>query len=309
VLLKALKRFWYAFDKATTTEGKMFFAIFLGSILIVAAAVIVQGVSDAYADYRANHASPTERLRLARGLCPPTSNGAVACVGPKMDTALYHLDKIPPSAPEYSDATELRSLIQAFRMKAEAARQKQEQALAAERAKQQAEHDRLTHQSVEESREQMLRNLLGQAHDSFTCDTSNDNLPIVSFDHGHYWWSDDGRCATQLQRAREAADREAQQKRWEEQKARDSEAELSSYWSTTIRVDTDMDSFWLVNEERTCQTYPNEKGRVAVVSCSAGGSHKDHNIPVKFWGGVDRSTVSEWRCRRESDGFVCRAIN
>jgi hypothetical protein len=71
-----------------------------------------------------------------------------------------------------------------------------------------------------------------------------------------------------------------------------------------------MNSSWLPDEEKTCQTYPGKDGKVAVVSCGSSGSH---NIPVKFWGGVDRNKVSDWTCRREkgvlSDEFVCRAIN
>jgi hypothetical protein len=91
-------------------------------------------------------------------------------------------------------------------------------------------------------------------------------------------------------------------------------SKIRSYWPTTIRVDTDMDSFWLPDEERTCQTYPNDKGRIAVVACSQSGSHRrDHNIPVTFWGDPDRNTVSDWKCRREkgvlSDTFACRAID
>jgi len=93
------------------------------------------------------------------------------------------------------------------------------------------------------------------------------------------------------------------------QQQRDEDAEFYSYWPTTVRVDTDMDSSWLPDEERTCQTYPDDKGRVASVACNSSVSHRDHNIPVKFWGGVDRNAVSEWKCRREKDEFVCRAIN
>jgi TPR repeat protein len=108
-----------------------------------------------------------------------------------------------------------------------------------------------------------------------------------------------------------AAEQAARQIRQQQQ--RDEDAWIYSYWPTTIRVDTDMDSFWLSDEERTCWTYPNDKGRVAFVACSASGSHRDHNIPVKFWGDVDRNTVSDWKCRREksilSDEFVCRAID
>jgi hypothetical protein len=113
----------------------------------------------------------------------------------------------------------------------------------------------------------------------------------MSLDNSRTWQWDDGRCAPKLQAKR------------------DEDAQLYSYWSTTLRVDTDMDSFWLKDEERTCQTYPDEKGRVAVVACNATGSHRDHNIPVKFWGGVDRGTISGWKCRRERDDFVCRAID
>jgi hypothetical protein len=86
----------------------------------------------------------------------------------------------------------------------------------------------------------------------------------------------------------------------------DDVSSFNSYWPTTIRVDTDMDSFWLLNEERVCQTHPGDKGRVSVVSCNAIGSHRDHNIPVRFWGSVDRNIVSSWKSRGESDEFNCK---
>jgi hypothetical protein len=144
------------------------------------------------------------------------------------------------------------------------------------------------------SREQMQRNLQGLAHDGFLCGTSAENLPIVSFDNGNFWWKDDGRCATR------------------EQAGRDQDARLSSYWPTKVRVDTDMNASWLADEERSCITTPDEKGRVSVVVCDA-KSRDTHNIPVTFWGGVDRNTVSDWKCRREksilSDTFVCRAVD
>ncbi|MGA3081513.1 MAG: tetratricopeptide repeat protein [Terracidiphilus sp.] len=99
----------------------------------------------------------------------------------------------------------------------------------------------------------------------------------------------------------------------EREKAPDLSGELHSYWSTTVRVDTDMDSIWLPDEERTCKTYPDDKGKVAIVACNISGSHRDHNIPVTFWGDIERNMISDWRCRREKnifkDEFVCRAIN
>ena len=137
--------------------------------------------------------------------------------------------------------------------------------------------------------------ICGTGHPS-SCPKAEDegpcaSRPIISFDNGSSWQWDEGRCASR------------------EQTKRNSDAELSSYWPSTVRVDTDMDSFWLNKEERRCQTYPDMKGRVAVVACNASGSHRDHNIPVTFWGGVDRNTISDWRCQREDDKFVCRAIN
>lgn len=146
------------------------------------------------------------------------------------------------------------------------------------------------------SREQANRNFSREANDPFRCDQSaQGNEDIVSFDGGQTWWQDDGRCAARLQ------------------KKRDEDAQLSSYWSTSIRVDTDMNSSWLPDEERVCQTYPDSNGKVATVRCSATGEGAIHNIPVAFWGGVKRNTVSDWKCRREKDllddRFVCRAID
>ena len=69
----------------------------------------------------------------------------------------------------------------------------------------------------------------------------------------------------------------------------------------------------LSDEERICQTYPDSKGRVSTVKCSATGDGATRNIPVDFWGGVNRNAVSNWKCRREKslldDRFVCRAID
>jgi hypothetical protein len=149
---------------------------------------------------------------------------------------------------------------------------------------------------VSVARQQMIRNFKGEANDPFRCGQSaKDNQDILSFDDGKTWWKDDGRCAVRLQ------------------KKRDEDAELSSYWSATVRVDTDMNSSWLPDEERVCQTYPNSNGKVSTVRCSATDEGATHNIPVEFWGGVNRNTVSGWKCRREKslldDRFVCRAID
>ena len=139
------------------------------------------------------------------------------------------------------------------------------------------------------NRKQMEDNFSNVSHDIYRCAHSTEGKLIVSFDDGNSWWIDDGRCAARME------------------STRDREAESSSYWPTTLRVDTDMNSSWLPDEERTCQTYPDDQGKVARVVCDSSGSRQDHNIPVRFWGGVARSKISDWVCRRESDKFVCRA--
>lgn len=92
------------------------------------------------------------------------------------------------------------------------------------------------------------------------------------------------------------------------QRKRDEAAEFSSYIPTKLRVDTDMNSFWLDQEERTCQSYPGGDKRVSYVSCNPSAT-ETHNIPVTFWGGVDRGKTSSWKCRRDGDKFICRAID
>ena len=131
----------------------------------------------------------------------------------------------------------------------------------------------------------------GPTQATYKCATSTKGQTIISLNNGATWQQDDGRC----------------------QKRRDEDAGLNSYWPTTLRVDTNMDSFWLPGEERTCQSYPDDSGGVSLVTCPASESHATHNIPVKFWGGVNRGIVSDWKCRREKDllddQFVCRAVD
>jgi hypothetical protein len=217
---------------------------------------VIEGISGAYDIYRFNHLSSAAHLRQAKDICR-SELASISCnseierlletreVGKTaaLDEASRHLERIPASAPEHSEASQLLAAIRL----------------------EQAERRRCAaiEQIEEERREEQAR----AAHER----------------------------------------REEEPKT--EQERRDDDAWIFSYWSTTMRVDTDIDSFWLPNEERTCQTYPDNKGRVAVVACNAEGSHRDHNIPVKFWGGVGRGTVSDWKCRREGDEFVCRAID
>jgi hypothetical protein len=249
----------------------LFILILISTLVAGTVSWVIGVIDDARTTRQFNLLSPAEHLAQARAAC----GGGNECLN--IQEALRHLARIPTSVPENTDATRLRTEID----------------------KQEAQAYASVKQEVDAARdiswEQAQRNFQGQSDDSFKCSTDAENHDIVSFDDGHFWWKDDGRCAT----------REGQRKR-------DQDAQLHSYWSTTIRVDTDMNSSWLPDEERTCQTYPDDKGRVATVTCEA-TPHETHNIPVQFWGGVDRNTVSSWKCRRDKDvlddRFVCKAID
>jgi hypothetical protein len=280
-------------------KDHQYISAFVG--LLVLPCVLLGGVfiylelSEAYDKFKFNHLSAAEHLHLAQDACRTNQyNGT--CVDPP--TANLHLNKIPHDAAEYGDAYKLMEAIQ---LQQQAAEERQRQHLAG----QEAQRLKLANQTREESFEQMQRNVAGTAHDPYRCAaTSTVGTQFLTFDNGHYWWNDDGRCAAEeLMRQAAAEQRQNEQRAAHQrhQKQRDEDAQPSSYWPTTLRVDTDMDSFWLNNEERTCQTSPDDKGRVARVTCSGNASHHDHSIPVKFWGGVDRNTVSDWKCRREGD--------
>ncbi len=249
---------------------KFYSAVVLVFVLGVLSLWAGGAVALAWESYIYDHLSPGEHLARAKAAC----GGGSVC----LDTseAVHHLSGIQTAAPEYGEASRLRTAIN------------QQEAHDEEQATQKSD------EAKQKSREQMQRNFKGEAQDRFSCATSTENQPIVSFDDGRFWWKDDGRCGERMQ------------------KKRDEDAQIHSYWSTTVRVNTDMDSFWLPDEERTCQTSPDDKGRVATVTCDA-TAHAIHNIPVEFWGGVERNAVSNWKCRREKDifqdQFVCRAID
>jgi len=291
----ALKRGFSAFNARTPLGGKLLIVCFVILFGCIGVLIIQEYIREALENYRFEHLSSAQHLALAKEICMISGTNASTCASIQLDDAIGHLKRISQTAPEYAEASRLLDLIRL-----------QQQKMEIVKANAIARATKIANQSEQQSREQMWRNLQGESHDSFTCGTSTENAPIMSFDNGHYWWQDDGRCA-----ATEQKKREAEQKA--EQNQRDEDAQLSSYWPTTIRVDTDMDSFWLPDEERICQTYPNDKGRVATVACNASGSHRDHNIPVKFWGGLERNIVSDWKCRRDkdilSDEFICRAID
>lgn len=247
--------------------------------LSVAILLTIGVVSDSLEPKKNDHGtavdnmSPTEHLAQAKAEC---GNGSL-CLNPI--EAAYQISMIPSSAPEYGEASKLLATIM-----------QQESRENAELLEKTGTEIQKSDDAEQRSREQMQRNFQGEAHDSFSCATSTEKEPIVSFDDGKFWWKDDGRCAER------------------EQKRRDEDAQIYSYWPNTVRVNTDMDSFWLPDEERNCQTLPDDKGRVSTVICDT-TAHANHNIPVTFWGGVDRNTVSDWRCRREGGSFVCRATD
>src|ERR1039458_26526 len=301
---RGIYRFFAAWHRQTQTHPLLaaFSAFFVLPCVLLGGTLVYMALSEAYDEFKFNHLSPAEHLRLAQGACRTAQYGGICA---DLATATPHLNKIPHDAPEYGDA---HKLLEVIRLQHEAAAERQRQNL----ARQEAERLRLANQTQQESYEQMQRNVAGTAHDPYRCATSTADTQIFSFDNGHYWWADDGRFeADELKKQAAEEQRQTEQRAAHErqQRQRDDDAQLSSFWPTTLRVDTDMDSFWLNNEERTCTTSPDDKGRVARVNCSANASHQDHSIPVKFWGSVDRDTVSDWKCRREGDEFVCRAID
>jgi hypothetical protein len=301
---RGMCRFFAALNRLN--KAHPLFAAFSAFVLLpcvlVGGLLIYLALSQAYDEFKFNHLSPAEHLRVAQDACRAAQYGGICVDSPK---ATLHLNRIPHDAVEYGDA---HSLMEVIRLQQEATAERQRENL----AKQEAERLRLANQTREESLEQMERNVAGTAHEPYRCATSTVGAQIFSFDNGHYWWVDDGRCAAEEAKEQAAAEQrriEQQEAHERQQRQRDDDAQASSYWPTTLRVDTDMDSFWLNNEERTCRTFPDDKGRVARVNCSENVSHQYHSIPVKFWGGVDRDTVSNWKCRREGDEFVCGAIN
>jgi hypothetical protein len=283
-----------------------FVCSFLYSVLQSSVSEFHQWLSD-------RHSSSAAGLQGAQEVCKKLGPSGFTCAGDDLDRAVSMLEKIGRTAPDYSESQNFLSALRSWKQALDesAAKHEREAQLAAAQAKQ--ERDRLTSQTEEESKEQLWRNTTGQAHDAFTCAMSSENSPIMSFDYGHYWWTDDGRCGPQEEKLRQAREQTEEQNRKAEQERRDSDAKLESYWPTTLRVDTDINSSWLNDEERTCQTFPDSNGKVTSVVCNGIGSRTDHNIPIKFWGGVERNTASSWRCRREkellSDSFVCKAIN
>jgi hypothetical protein len=254
----ALKRGFSAFNAATSGGAKVVLAITTLLVLSLGwmgVLVIQQRIYEARESYRLEHLSSSENLAMAKKICKIGGANTSACVSIRLDDAIGHLKKIPQTAPEYPQASGLLELIRLQQQRVEIAK-----AAAIARAAQ------LANQSEQQSREQMLRNLRCEAKDSFTCGASSEGTPIMSFDNGHYWWQDDGRCAATEEKKRQAEKMTREDVQKAGQNQRDEDAQLSSYWPTTIRVDTDMDSFWLPDEERPCQTYPGDKGRVAGIS-------------------------------------------
>jgi len=67
---------------------------------------------------------------------------------------------------------------------------------------------------------------------------------------------------------------------------------------------------WLVGEFRVCQM----KGYrdIRLLDCASGEGITPHDLPVKYWGRLDReaqNTPWDWRCQRMQDHLVCKAVN
>jgi hypothetical protein len=93
----------------------------------------------------------------------------------------------------------------------------------------------------------------------------------------------------------------------------------------THEVNMYMQSDWLEGENRKCsglQTLGTTRTAPEISSLFCPEDYtgsSSHNLTVKFWGKVSRRNVSSaaqvwgtrysWRCSRNSDGFVCRALD
>jgi hypothetical protein len=100
--------------------------------------------------------------------------------------------------------------------------------------------------------------------------------------------------------------------------------DLSGWISHTKNIDIYMSGDWLVGENRNCRGVQNRSDGsrpfIASIYCPEDVETKiSHNVPVRFWGRVSRpdATLTDevtgikdtWQCIRESDSFVCKAIN
>jgi hypothetical protein len=70
-------------------------------------------------------------------------------------------------------------------------------------------------------------------------------------------------------------------------------------------------SSWLVGESKTCVAIPTPgTGATALLTCDNGPVHR---IRITFWGKTGRSLkaipVIDWKCLKQSDSFVCYALD
>jgi hypothetical protein len=93
----------------------------------------------------------------------------------------------------------------------------------------------------------------------------------------------------------------------------------------TRTVNLYMQGDWLEGESRVCAGVQTQvaKGKpieITSLICPVEFfGDTSHNLPVRFWGRVSRPSAQpfdgvlidrfRWNCTRNSDGFVCRAIN
>ena len=95
------------------------------------------------------------------------------------------------------------------------------------------------------------------------------------------------------------------------------------YIPHTAAVDFSMKPNWLVGKNRDCLGFHNapdpNRGLIVTVDCPPSFDEQEtHNVTVKFWGKTVRpysnqndpsGAMHKWRCTRESDGFVCKALD
>ena len=161
-MLRGIFRFFAAWSRLNKAHPLVsaFSAFVVLPCVLLGGTILCIELSEAYDEFKFNHLSPAEHLRLAQNACRIQQYGGTTCADPS--TATSNLNKIPRAAPEYKQAHKIAEMIQ-LQQKAAAERQRQNL------IEQEAERLRLANQTQQESFDQMERNVVGTVHNPYRC--------------------------------------------------------------------------------------------------------------------------------------------
>src|SRR5580658_309243 len=108
---RGIYRFFAAWHRQT--QAHRYFAAFSAFVLLpcalIGGTIFYFEVAEAYDEFKFNHLSSAEHLRLAQDACRIQEHGRTTCADPP--TATLNLNKIPNDATEYGDAHKLTEMI------------------------------------------------------------------------------------------------------------------------------------------------------------------------------------------------------